>query len=215
MSAIRWVRQEDPSGCGVAVLAMLTGSTYVEVAAAYPHLDFRTDTLEPTDLHRFLWKRGYFLRDVRSAADAPDGVWPPRPFAPLHYLNVEALSGNSGHWIVMDADGRLFDPLDSAYGSRDISEVSVVYEAVGVTPPPAESQALQEAASILRHVVFMADPREREQPVPEDARFAAESWLEHLVGAPCRSRAGRQPDHPQAAPRARRGPSGSRSTPGS
>src|SRR5438552_3918548 len=35
--SIRWVRQEDPQGCSIACLAMLTGRTYAEVKAQCPN----------------------------------------------------------------------------------------------------------------------------------------------------------------------------------
>ena len=132
---MRWVRQEDPEGCGVAVLAMLTGQTFAEVDQAFPDRRAR-DTpkercLEPHHMQNYLWDRGYFLRLIRLAEFAPDGRWPPRPFAPLHYVNVTSPSG-TGHWVAMEMDGCVLDPLRK--GTYQLDFYPAVHEVVGIFP---------------------------------------------------------------------------------
>jgi len=39
----------------------------------------------------------------------PDAVWPPEPFAPIHYATVQA--GAFYHFVVMLADGTVLDPM--------------------------------------------------------------------------------------------------------
>lgn len=48
--AIRWVRQEDPYGCGAAAVAMLTGKTYADVKADSALFEYLTAQLNKEPL---------------------------------------------------------------------------------------------------------------------------------------------------------------------
>lgn len=129
-----WVRQEDPDGCGVAVLAMLTGQTFAEVDATVKR-DAKDHTVKSHEMSTYLWDRGYFLRRIMLASLAPEGGWPPAPFAPMHYLDVRSPTGAGGHWIAMDDEGGVLDPWEPKRNGRPASFYKVAYEAVGVIPP--------------------------------------------------------------------------------
>lgn len=155
---IRWVRQEDANGCALAVLAMLTGETYdavkAEVATYAEYAGHDGDWGKHGTTHytldRFLIPRGFYMQrvfvawhqrrvdDVNDPADPvrhellPGAVWPPVPWAPLHFASVQQPSRHS-HFVAMDADGRVFDPLrEGVYSLADWPEVQNV---VGLVKP--------------------------------------------------------------------------------
>lgn len=128
---IKIVPQEDESGCGLAVLAMLTGRTYKDVRAEFPERDFHSSGLGISDIWRYLWDRGYYLRVVY---ENPGGEWPPPPFAAVHFAQVQNEAGNS-HAVYMDARGTVADPLAS--GNTKLSDWPVVNQVVGVRPGPS------------------------------------------------------------------------------
>ncbi len=138
-----WVQQEDAQGCGVAALAMLTGQTYAAVKAemdADPWVseggerDWATHGLTAHVLDRYLVARGYFLRRIYGAWGIVE-PWPPEPFAPLHFARVTQPS-NNGHFVVMDAAGRVLDPLrDGEFRLSDWVEVQNVVGIHSGSPP--------------------------------------------------------------------------------
>lgn len=135
-AVMNWVRQEDAEGCGVAVLAMLTGQTY---AAVRDELeadewvnhggDWRTNGVTQIVLERYLAQRGGFFRRVYAAWEF--GVWPPPPFAYSHYAIVANPGG--GHFVAMDRDGQVLDPLrEGAFSLSDWDVVNCVVGLLGV-----------------------------------------------------------------------------------
>jgi hypothetical protein len=106
-STIRWIQQKHPNGCGIAALAMASGREYDEVAAAFP----RFPEMEVTDhgVWVYMERLGWFKRAVWRAEDC-GGLWPPEPFAEVHIAIV--VNPSNGHFVVMDATGRVYDPLD-------------------------------------------------------------------------------------------------------
>ena len=127
----RIVRQEHPSGCGIAVLAMLTGQTYAKTLKDYQahfgQYDPVTEGIRVTNVPAFLWRHGLFTRTV--ASPDKDGEWPPRPFAPMHACEVNNPGG--GHYVVMLDDGRILDPLDGT-NFKQLTAWEVVYAVIGV-----------------------------------------------------------------------------------
>lgn len=105
--------QKHIKGCGIACLATVVGTSYDELAAEWlKHGDF-DNGIFPDELHRFLWHMNYFvLRKYRQFADFPSIEWPPKPFAPIHICEVVLKDSNMPHYIIMDKDGQLFDPMD-------------------------------------------------------------------------------------------------------
>ncbi len=135
---MRRVQQEDADGCGIAVLAMLTGETYAEVDAAWPLRlteHWKDSDVKPHMMMDYLWKRDHSLlvvRDRRYAHGAPTN-WPSlRPFAPMHYAMVDSPTQPTGHWIAIDADGTVLDPFDASRLTLDCYRK--MHEVVGVWP---------------------------------------------------------------------------------
>jgi hypothetical protein len=124
------VAQQHKDGCGRAVLAMLTGTTYEAVDQLIPARDGKRD-LELWQQERFLMERGWFQRVVLKREEA-DGVWPPRPFAPLHMAMVSS-RGGPGHSVVMLSDGTVLDPNNP--GGWRLTDWPIVYVVVGLVPP--------------------------------------------------------------------------------
>ena len=116
---VQRVNQEHAGGCGIAVLAMLTGKTYQQVASdfAQPLEDGQVLNLNHAspiirDMDRYLAERGYavcrlYLRDLFQSR-LP---WPPKPFADVHLCFVKVSQGSRRiHAVVMLGDGTVLDP---------------------------------------------------------------------------------------------------------
>jgi hypothetical protein len=111
---MRWVRQEDEFGCGIAILAMLTDRTYIDVkyellsdpfASTQP---WKTNGFAHPTVEYFLTKHGHYTQTVYKAWNLT--TWPPEPWAMRHYANVVQPSGNA-HWVVMNRLGWVYDPM--------------------------------------------------------------------------------------------------------
>lgn len=116
---VRWIKQEDAHGCGLATLAMLTGKTYGEVKAdflKYPKRfesgRFASRGITYLQIEGYLAEHGYAV--ARKCGWHPISVrkrkFPPKPFADVHYCEVEQFS-NNWHFIVWLGDGTILDPL--------------------------------------------------------------------------------------------------------
>lgn len=111
MTAVRHVRQEEPTGCAVAVLAMLLGRTYAEVVAA-----FGPPGAEGYDYT--LWAKiaadeGYAVQQVWRGdwrTNAWRDPWPLAPWADVHVLACDIGRGNGSHLVVLLRDGTVLDP---------------------------------------------------------------------------------------------------------
>ena len=133
---MRWVRQEDAWGCGPATLAMLTGLTYREVRDeidsqdAHGHDgDWSKHGVSHHTLDRFLISRGFYLQRIyRHMATE----WPPRPWSPHHFAQVEQPSRNT-HFVVMEADGGVLDPMRE--GRFSLTDWPDLLNVVGLVRP--------------------------------------------------------------------------------
>lgn len=131
---VEWVRQEDAEGCGLAVLAMLTGRSYAEVKAKVDATevgpseaprDWTTSGCTHYTLDRYLAAEGWFFqRRYESYAELPQ-----EPFAPIHYAEVVQPSGR-GHFVVVHADGKVLDPMRE--GRFRLSDWARVNQLVGL-----------------------------------------------------------------------------------
>lgn len=155
--SIRWVRQWHASGCGVAVLAMLTGRPYGEIVKRIAGHDgsghdgdWNAHGVTHLTLDRVLAEEGFWLQrhyaawhadyeepvtdpaPVRRAVPKPGHTWPPEPWAPVHYASVQQPSGH-GHFVVMLADGRVLDPLREGFYS--LSDWPAVNQVTGLRRP--------------------------------------------------------------------------------
>lgn len=130
---IRHVRQEDPSGCVVASLAMVTGRTYAEVKRYFEGMSFdEKGGITHTDAQQYLSDTGfagalkYRFMPRFARVDCPNrefrAPWP-EPFAPAHLIGI-----NSGrHCVVLLPDGTVLDPLHEAPRRlEDCGEVAYV-----------------------------------------------------------------------------------------
>ena len=119
-----WVGQEDTYGCVIAATAMLTKRSYHEMKAylaekygdeavgdsannrylGLTYLDAMT-VMNEAGYYCYLKYRWFFNNKERE-------VWPPAPWAPIHYAEVVVAGGSGGsHAVVMLSDGMVFDPI--------------------------------------------------------------------------------------------------------
>jgi hypothetical protein len=134
---LRWVRQEDAQGCGIAVLAMLTGESYAAVKAEIDSQDghghngdWSENGVTHITLDRYLTARGFYHQRIYESWGLTD--WPPDPWAPSHFASVRQPSGNS-HFVVMDAEGRVLDPMRE--GDFTLGDWLAVLNVVGLVRP--------------------------------------------------------------------------------
>lgn len=111
---MKHVRQEHANGCGVAVAAMLVGTSYADMLAClrtdekYAEKDLDTGGLTHYEVDWMLAQHGGYVQR-HWLADHED-PWPPLPWAPAHYAMVVQPSGNT-HFVAVDGAGRVLDPL--------------------------------------------------------------------------------------------------------
>ena len=91
------VAQAEPTGCGVACLAMLTGQSYDDVRATVD-LHATGYGLSEAQVCHWLAERGFWLRRWWVGA-------PPEKRAPVALV----LTMRPAHWVVVDGD-RVLDP---------------------------------------------------------------------------------------------------------
>lgn len=134
---IRWVQQEDPMGCWVAAMAMVTGKTYAEVKAETGRMAANGGHCWATDqylaqngftIQRY-WRHDQFKGRVVGEAWHNDkrDPWPLAPFAPLHVCMVQT---STGHMVVMLADGTVLDPATPE--PKRLSDYTEVHKIVGI-----------------------------------------------------------------------------------
>jgi hypothetical protein len=121
---VKLVRQRGADDCGVAVFAMLTDRGYAE---ALEVLGIAGDVPDHT-IKVLLQREGWYLREIWRREET-GGVWPPPPFAERHLAMVSQPSGN-GHYLAMEADGTVLDPLVEQ--SRRLDEWAVCSFVVGL-----------------------------------------------------------------------------------
>lgn len=128
---VQLVRQEDPCGCLVACLAMVTGRSYGEVKQHFLQLG-KTFEGERGGLHEldveqgladfgFAYAKKYRWRGVNLLRTQ----WPAPPFAPVHIVGLRVSAG--WHGVVLLQDGRVLDPFNDE--RRDLTHRD--YEEIG------------------------------------------------------------------------------------
>lgn len=135
---VKWVRQEDAEGCGVAVLAMLTGEPYAAVRARIDAEDFHghsgdwsTNGITHITLDRYLTFHGFYRQRIYEAWRITE-AWPPKPWAPVHFAQVVQPSNNT-HFVVMDAEGHVLDPMRE--GTFSLADWPAVNNVAGLVKP--------------------------------------------------------------------------------
>jgi ABC-type bacteriocin/lantibiotic exporter with double-glycine peptidase domain len=110
---VRRILQEDTTGCGLACVAMVTGSTYAKVKAAAIRLGIAARG-EPcytvaNDLARLMREFG-----MHPSKEKMITSWPPLKHPSIVAINLQK-NGN-WHWVVYvpgDDGGHVFDPKKS------------------------------------------------------------------------------------------------------
>jgi hypothetical protein len=134
---VTWVRQEDEWGCFIAAMAMVTGKTYAQVKAetgeTYTNKSasyYSTDQYLTQNGYAYarLWSFNQFAQDA-DKNNVPMEPWPPKPFAPVHVCLVTM---SMGHFVVMLADGTVFDPTVEA--EKKLTDYERVNWVAGVWP---------------------------------------------------------------------------------
>ena len=113
---IKLVLQEDPSGCGIACLAIILGCSYsraksLAFGATYPGYDFRTTT---KDLVRVLRSQGASVHDRLTRSS---GNWSDLPDLCIVKIVEGGCAPRDWHWVVFARGVRGSVVLDPA---RDV-----------------------------------------------------------------------------------------------
>lgn len=149
---MRHVAQRGDSDCGVATFAMLTDRSYDEALAVIGH---EADVPDHT-IRVWLQRDGWFIRDIDHRSES-SGVWPPRPFAERHFAIVTQPSGN-GHYVVMEADGTVLDPL--TVEPRRLDEWEVCSNVCGMVRHVAAAEPQAQVIPMPRSDCHGFDPSE-------------------------------------------------------
>jgi ABC-type bacteriocin/lantibiotic exporter with double-glycine peptidase domain len=114
-SAVKWVKQEDTLGCGIACLAMILQVSYAEAKEMFSI--FNGLGVKTTQMEEFLASYGFAIArinkrtDLKSYRPKKRPAWPIKPFAGIHYCLVKALKDSKvDHFVVMLNDGTVLDP---------------------------------------------------------------------------------------------------------
>ncbi len=108
---------------------MLTGRSYAEAAWCLSFVPGEGGLAFPA-LRQRLECEGRRCKVVDSR-DETGGEWPPRPFAPVHFVLVHQNDTGTAHYVVMDRLGDLLDPLGKRRPRR-LDAYNVVQEVVGI-----------------------------------------------------------------------------------
>jgi hypothetical protein len=112
------IKQKDVNGCCIACIAMVTNESYDIIKNFFlslkPNTNFERHGICWDDIAEYLNHKGYTYQFYyRARLGIPDSrpVWPLKPFAPIHIMNVMLGTNNSNsHAIVMDNNGIIYDP---------------------------------------------------------------------------------------------------------
>lgn len=105
---INYVPQEDPFGCGLACLAMVTDQTYKQVEAEVTYNDHGITDMA---VQAYLADKGYasaWKHKWTIYTNQPRLEWPPKLWANVHIAMTYSRAG--AHFIVVLRDGSVLDP---------------------------------------------------------------------------------------------------------
>ena len=129
-------------GCGVAVLAMLTGQSYRQVADQFtrpdqdfaPPIDLSGNSPSPYLMDCFLAEHGFFIaRLYEKCVSGRKHAWPPAPPRFAAYCNVKERSEwGWSRWVVWLPDGRVLDPERES--PRRLSDFELLHQVIYVFP---------------------------------------------------------------------------------
>lgn len=112
---------------------MITGQTYDGVLVGmeqYWKNEGSEQGVDDVAWMAYLAARGYAIQDVSHEYDPEDRLidpWPIEPFAPIH---IVFLYDEGPHGVIMDHEGRIYDPNDK--DKRRMDEYYRIYRIVGV-----------------------------------------------------------------------------------
>ena len=134
-----WIEQTDANGCGPACLAMIAGITYAtakEILERSPSMlhkgDWDKEGVSHITLDAAFQTFGFWRQRVYRIWQPTD--WPPKPWAPVHLCQVAQPSGNH-HFVVMDRDGHVLDPLRQPDVSHRLADYPDVFNVCGLYRP--------------------------------------------------------------------------------
>lgn len=128
-----YTETEITNGCVVACLAMILGKKFNDVIKDIEQHwknEAQFDGVDDPCWIEYLSSLGYAIQDVNYEYVPQDRLlnpWPIKPFAPIHMCFVY---DEGPHAIVMDADGKIYDPDDDKL--TDLSQYYRVYRIVGI-----------------------------------------------------------------------------------
>jgi hypothetical protein len=117
---IELVKQVDKTGCAIACGAMVTGKSYEQVKKDMQQI-YRAGTTD-VGMFAYLYEEGFFVRKLEkyNLIRAECRYWPPKPFAPLHWCQVQVdIDHLNSHAVIMDKYGKVFDPMGNVYDNFD------------------------------------------------------------------------------------------------
>lgn len=129
---IRYVAQEDADGCSVATVAMILDVSYDE-AKLLLTIPFSKKRLCEIEIDAALFDAGfatqrrYHFDPVKQEKRA---VWPPAPFAPMHWALVVATQG--AHAVAMDSEGLVYDPFRRERSTLQHPDYREIHHVTGV-----------------------------------------------------------------------------------
>lgn len=127
---MRHVAQQDASGCGAAVLAMLLDIDYFAARELADSVlgprDWALQGMRREELDRCLLSRRCELEHRRLRSTGFRDPWPPDPFAPRHYAYAER------HFVAIEEDGSVLKTYARGRTGTTLTELSEVKIVVGV-----------------------------------------------------------------------------------
>jgi hypothetical protein len=135
---IPYALQEDPSGCMLAAIAMVTETDYQTVRAGFAESKVEHG-IDHYEADQYLAERGWATARKFETYQPPQdrfknehrSEWPVEPFADRHICVVTNISNTGSHAVVLLADGRVMDPWWGII--KSISEYSRIYNIAAVT----------------------------------------------------------------------------------
>lgn len=129
---IKYVRQKHRSGCAVACIAMITGLSYDAVKKQF-QTNFEHGGMKPEHSRDFILEHGFSAIEVTPSTykNVPTiNKRLSKPFADIHFVSVQPFADSEvNHAIVMDKNGRVYDPEDPK--CKDLSRYYCIVSVIG------------------------------------------------------------------------------------
>jgi hypothetical protein len=119
---IKHVRQQEPFGCAIAVMAMILGKSYAEVKAMLPieRGYGNRNGMSNSDYISFLFLHGYVGMTVYACESHTQRKREPSEWIkPLAEINIVAAVTENGPHALLWVDGKIYDPNKEGIYSID------------------------------------------------------------------------------------------------